>query len=129
MRRGWVGVKLEKASEWKRLTQSSLPFQPPQSSQTPGTDEEPLEHALEWAKLPIRGAVVSGVFESSPAFNAGLKVGDTIVQINGHQVKGVEDLIFEIGKTPVGDQVALTVDRNEERMKINVKVAERPDPR
>ncbi len=128
MRRGWVGVKLEKASEWKRLTQSSLPFQPPHSSQTPETDEEPLEHALEWAKLPIRGAVVSGVFESSPAFNAGLKVGDTIVQINGHQVKGVEDLIFEIGKTPVGDQVALTVDRNEERMKINVKVSERPDP-
>ncbi len=128
MRRGWVGVKLEKASEWKRLTQSNLPFQPPQSIQSPETDEEPLEHALEWAKLPIRGAVVSGVFESSPAFKAGLKVGDTIVEINGHQVKGVEDLIFEIGKTPVGDQVELTVDRNEDRMKINVKVGERPDP-
>ncbi len=138
MRRGWVGVKLEKASEWKRLTQSSPPFpwafQPPEAFQTPEAiqipeaDDEPTEHALEWAKLPIRGAVVSGVFASSPASNAGLKVGDTIVQINGHQVKGVEDLIFEIGKTPVGDQVELTVDRNEGRMKISIKVGERPDP-
>ena len=102
MRRGWVGVKLEKASERKRLTQSSL------VSQSPNLDEEPdAGHALEGAKLPMRGAVVTGVFAGSPAANAGLMIGDTIVQINGTKVKGVEDLIFEIVKTPVGDQVEI----------------------
>ena len=122
MRRGWVGVKLEKATERKPLTPSSLGSQPPH------LEEEPiLEHALVGTKLPIRGAVVSGVFPRSPAANAGLMIGDTIVQINGNYVKGVEDLIFEIGKTPVGDQVELTVDRNEQQMKINITVGDRPD--
>jgi len=125
MRRGWVGVELVKASERKRLTQTKLPD---------------LESALEFdasysdgttklgaAKLPVRGAVVRRVVPNAPAALSGLKVGDTILEINGMTVKGVEDLIFEIGKTPVGDQVEFTIDRNESLLKINIKVAERPD--
>ena len=51
----------------------------------------------------------------------------TIKAALAERVKGVEDLIFEIGKTPVGNLVELTVDRNEDIMKISIKVAERPD--
>ncbi len=124
MRRGYVGVELVKATELKRLTQSKLANVESQETEVSDVVGEPMP---EFAKLPIRGAVVRGVVANMPAAIAGLKVGDRILEINGQPVKGVEDLIFEIGKTPVGNLVELTVDRNEDIMKISIKVAERPD--
>ena len=56
MRRGWLGVYLVNASDWKRNSQARL------ASQSESLDSEfPMEHALEVAKLPIRGAVVQRV--------------------------------------------------------------------
>ncbi len=113
MRRGWVGVELVKASEVSRISQS---------------DSEPrLDRDVDAAKAPIRGAVVKSVFAKSPAASAGLKVGDTIVELNGQRIKGVADLIFEIGKTPVGNTVEFTIDRGDSEIKIGMAVGERPE--
>jgi S1-C subfamily serine protease len=113
MRRGWVGVELVKASEVSRISQS---------------DSEPrLDRDVEAAKAPIRGAVVKSVLARSPAASAGLKVGDTIVEMNGQRIKGVADLIFEIGKTPVGNTVEFTIDRGDSEIKIGMAVGERPE--
>ena len=122
MRRGWVGVELVKASEWRRISPTRLVPQPPQPDA-----ESRLDHELDAAKAPIRGAVVRGVVAKSPASRAGLKIGDTILEMNGHRIKGVEDLIFEIGKTPVGNTVEFTVDRDDAEIKIEMAVGERPD--
>jgi len=43
---------------------------------------------------------VIGIGEDSPAKKAGLVVGDTIVQINGKDVRRIEDVIDAVGKTP-----------------------------
>ena len=122
MRRGWLGVVLVKASDWKRNFQARL------APQTESFDSEfPIEPSLEVAKLPIRGATVQRVLVNSPAAAAGLRVGDTIVEMNGNRIKGVEDLIFAIAKTPVGDKVEFTIVRDEEQIKCEVAVGERPD--
>ena len=113
MKRGWLGVELVKASEGKRISQS---------------DSEPrLDRDVDAAKAPIRGAVVRSVFAKSPAASAGIKVGDTILEMNGHRIKGVADLIFEIGKTPVGNTVEFTIDRDNSEIKIGMAVGERPE--
>jgi len=113
MRRGWVGVELVKASERRRILQS--------------VSEPHLDREVDAAKAPIHGAVVRSVFAKSPAASAGLKVGDTIVEMNGHRIKGVADLIFEIGKTPVGNTVEFTIDRDDGEIKIGMAVGERPE--
>ncbi len=113
MRRGWVGVELVKASEVSRISQSE--------------SEPRLDRDVDAAKAPIRGAVVKSVFAKSPAASAGLKVGDTIVELNGQRIKGVADLIFEIGKTPVGNTVEFTIDRADSEIKIGMAVGERPE--
>jgi len=121
MRRGWMGMILAKASDKRTAKQSKASYQvdllaDPQDEST--TDE---------AKLPIHGAVVQSIMQNSPASTAGIRVGDTIKEINGQHIKGVEDLIFAIGKTPVGSQVAFTIDRNGQQLQIETTVGERPD--
>ncbi len=117
MRRGWIGVGLANASQNLKGPQPTIA----------NADSNDLRDMVDLARLPLRGAVVTSLMEKSPASLAGIKVGDTIVDINGLKIKGVEDLIFEIGKTPVGTSVPLTIDRDGERIAIEVTVGERPD--
>lgn len=124
MRRGYVGVELVKATERKPLSPSQISRSAPEESDPNAFGEDPPAGQIQ---APVRGALVRRVVENMPAAAAGLKVGDLIQEINGVAVKGVADLIFEIGKTPVGDQVELMVARDEDHLKILVTVAERPD--
>ena len=62
-------------------------------------------------KPGLKGVVVSGVPDSSPASDAGLQVGDVIVEINRQPVSSVADydrLIREAGDS----SVVLLVNRN-----------------
>ncbi len=122
MRRGWVGVALLSASEWKRISQARLTTQP----EWPDVETN-IDPMNEEAKHPIRGAVIRSVVLKSPAAYAGLQEGDTIIEMNGNRIKGVEDLIFAICKTPIGDKVEFTIDRDSVQIKIDVAVGERPE--
>ena len=126
MQRGWVGVTLVKASDKNRSKQSLSAKQTSSGDSEISDLDEPTE-VLGQAKFPSRGAVVQSVLEGSPAAIAGLQVGDTVLTFNGMTVKGVEDLIFEIGKTPVGQSIELNIDRQGESMQISVTIGQRPD--
>ncbi len=121
MRRGWMGIILEKASDKRVAKPSKLSY--PVDWLTESDDESNADEA----KLPIRGAVVRSIMENSPASLSGIRVGDTIREMNDLHIKGVEDLIFAIGKSPVGSKVLFTIDRNGETMQIETIVGERPD--
>jgi len=121
MRRGWMGMILTKASDRRIAKPSKASYEVDLLADT--QDESTTEEA----RLPIHGAVVQSILQNSPASNAGIKVGDTIKEINGQPIKGVEDLIFAIGKCPVGSQVAFTIDRNGKQLQIETTVGERPD--
>ena len=121
MRRGWMGIILEKASDKRSAKPSKLSY--PVDWLSESDDESTSDEA----KLPIRGAVVRSIMENSPASLSGIRVGDTIKGMNDLHIKGVEDLIFAIGKSPVGSKVVFAIDRNGETIQIETIVGERPD--
>ena len=58
------------------------------------------------------GITISNVVAGSPAERAGLKVGDTIVSVDGKQVKNGDELVSDIAGRKPGAKVALGYFRN-----------------
>jgi regulator of sigma E protease len=57
-------------------------------------------------------AQVAGVLPGSPAAQAGIQPGDTIVKIDARKTPTWEDAIFETGVAPTGARILLSVERN-----------------
>jgi serine protease Do len=70
------------------------------------------------------GAVVTQVETDSPGAKAGLKVGDVIAQIDGHQVNDAGELQVEVGQRSPGTTVHLGVMRDGKSMSIPVTLQE-----
>lgn len=73
------------------------------------------------------GALVAKVLSGSPAQEAGLKVGDVIVNFNGNKIALSSDLPPMVGITEVGEKALLEVIRRGDIVKLEVKIAELPD--
>jgi serine protease Do len=71
-----------------------------------------------------RGALVASVSEGSPAAQAGIKVGDVIVEYNGKPVQESSELPILVARTQVGTKVPLTVVRDNKRVPLSVEIAE-----
>jgi len=63
--------------------------------------------------VPFVDTTISEVVENSPADQAGLKAGDTIVAIDGEKVSEWSEMVFII-QNRVGEELELTVNRNGE---------------
>lgn len=72
---------------------------------------------------PRIGRLVSG----SPAYNAGLDIGDEIVALNGYQVSANE-FNSRVGDMKEGDVAKLTVIRNGKLREFNVTIKNNPVP-
>ncbi len=72
------------------------------------------------------GALVLRVLEESPAEEAGLQVGDVIVEFNGKKVMRSSSLPPLVGRSKVGKKSDVTVIRNKKRKNIKVRIAELP---
>jgi serine protease Do len=71
------------------------------------------------------GALISDVFKGDPAYQAGLKPGDIVAEINGKPVKDTHELLLIIAGFRVGDTVKLKIVRDGQEMILPIKVAER----
>jgi serine protease Do/serine protease DegQ len=60
------------------------------------------------------GAQVADVQGNSPAAQAGLKVGDVVIALNGRPVRGAAELRARLSVVPVGESVDLRVQRGNE---------------
>jgi len=74
---------------------------------------------------PRRGALVHRVMPETPAARAGLRKDDVIVAFNGQSVANEDELIREVGATPIGSKVTLTVVRERKRVPVEVTLAKR----
>jgi len=75
------------------------------------------------------GAIVSQVERNSPGEDAGFRVGDIIVQVNGEKVKNADDVIASFAEGQVGDIYRLKVQRKgkERDIQLALKESSRPE--
>ena len=73
-----------------------------------------------------QGALVAKVLDNSPAAEAGLQVGDVIVEFNGKQVMRSSSLPPLVGRSAVGKDAEVTIIRDRSRKQIKVRIAELP---
>jgi serine protease Do len=97
VRRGWLGVSIQ------RIT--------PELGQSLGLKEQ-------------RGALVSGVEPGGPAAQAGIQIGDVIIEYNGEKVAESNQLPIMVARTDIGANVKIVVLRDQRRLPLTVKVGE-----
>ena len=68
------------------------------------------------------GIYIRSIENGSPAYNAGLRVGDVIVAINDIEVNSTAYLKYELYKHNVGDEVKITYKRDNKTMDAKVKL-------
>ena len=72
------------------------------------------------------GLLVVSTEAKSPAAEAGVTLGDTIVGLDGKQVQSHDDLLALLSGDRIGNKVPLQIVRGGEVQTVNVKVVERP---
>ncbi|MCC6860576.1 MAG: Do family serine endopeptidase [Bryobacterales bacterium] len=71
------------------------------------------------------GVFVQRVIAGGPAEKAGLQAEDIIVAIDGRQVKNGQELIARVSETPIGNQMTVTVLRNNRKTDLKLTVGDR----
>jgi serine protease Do len=74
-----------------------------------------------------RGALVADVMEDAPASEAGIEVGDVIVEFDGHAVNESTELPLVVARTPIGKKVDVKIVRRGKTKNLTVEVAELKD--
>ena len=100
--RGWLGVSLL----------------------SPGSKE-----ARQFGVSVEQGAVISLVFQDSPALIAGIQPGDVIVEWDGHEVDNPTTLSRLIAATKIDSKVQVVIWREREELILEVTVGRRPTQR
>jgi len=108
---------------------------PPEVPEIPEMPEMPEMPEREFSGRPWlgvtfmsteEGAQISQVVPGSPADEAGLRVGDLIVQVDGRSVTLARPLSDVVSRYGPGDRVTLTIQRNGEEIELEVTLGERP---
>ncbi len=89
----------------------------------PLTEEKAKELKLNEAK----GALITKVFDGSPADKAGLKIDDVIVAADKNEIEAGEDLKDYILNTPIGKKIELKVIRKASQINLTLITAENPN--
>lgn len=74
----------------------------------------------------IMGTYIISVYPESPAGNAGIMAGDVITELDGVRVNNPYELISQILKHDIGDEVTVKLYRNGEYLTVTLKLVEAP---
>lgn len=98
VRRGYLGISLERAA-------SGFAVEYGAPNRGPGSEPD--------------GALVVGVVPDSPAARAGLAEGDSILELDGSEIRSANELRLKVSQTPPGSRVRLSVVRNQRRLEVS----------
>lgn len=91
---------------------------------------EPQDITPELAKafsLPQRdGVIIASVLRNGPAWRAGIRVGDIVLEINGQAVHDSIGLLNQIAPLPPEEEINLLILRDGKKRDISVRVGTRP---
>lgn len=73
----------------------------------------------------VKGVIVESVVHGSPAAAAGVRVGDLIRSLDGSEVRDGAELLQILAKREAGDHVKLGVQRDREKLEMNVTLKRR----
>lgn len=69
-----------------------------------------------------QGAIIAHVLPESPAMAAGIKPGDVITAVNGHDIHSASDLRNRLSLTPIGDSLTIALIRSGKTQTIRLAV-------
>ncbi|MDR3751227.1 MAG: PDZ domain-containing protein [Terracidiphilus sp.] len=73
----------------------------------------------------VRGAVITLIDHDAPAGQIGLKVNDVVLELNGQNVEGAEQLRRMLKEIPSGRKVSLEISRDGNVQTLTVELADR----
>ena len=73
----------------------------------------------------VRGAVITLIDHDAPAAQAGLRVNDVVLELNGQAVEGAEQFGRMMREIPPGRKVSLVISRDGATQTIAVELADR----
>jgi C-terminal processing protease CtpA/Prc len=73
----------------------------------------------------VRGAVITLIDHDAPAGQIGLKVNDVVLQLNGQNVEGAEQLRRLLREVPAGRKVSIEISRDGSIQTLAVELADR----
>lgn len=76
-----------------------------------------------------KGVLIHGVLQNSPAAKAGIQPGDLILQVAGHAVGDVPEMLSQVAALKPGESVSLSIQRAGKTLEIRVTPGTRPSRR
>lgn len=73
------------------------------------------------------GALITEVYDNTPASHAKLRVGDVIIMLNNKVVKDASNLAKMVADTPIDSQITLKIYRDGKYQQVPVTVGKLPD--
>ena len=72
------------------------------------------------------GVIIASVRPEGPAGQAGISVGDILIQVNDNTIKDTANMLSEIARLKPGSQARIKILRNGQNMDLTVIIAKRP---
>ena len=91
------------------------------------TSEVTPEAARELGLDSQNGAIVGAVTPGAPAADAGLRVRDVVLAVDGRRIARPDDIAAAIADNEPGDEVEIEYQRGDERRTASVRLEERPE--
>jgi serine protease DegS len=85
------------------------------------SDEQAAEYGLARG-----GVVITNLYANGPAANAGLRAGDILLAIDGHDLRSAQDAMAQLASHKPGGSVQLRVQRGLKVQQVQCQVIERP---
>jgi len=74
------------------------------------------------------GVLITGVLQSGPAAQAGVRPGDVVLDVAGKGIGSVQDLLANVAALKPGEPAAFKVQRREQTLDLQVTPGLRPKP-